>query len=167
MALFNQLVFALALLSALGCGLVGGVFFAFSAFVMKALSRLPPAEGIAAMQSINIAVINPWFMIAFLGTAATSSLAMIAGARRFHEPGAVYLLVGGVLYIFGSLLVTMAFNVPRNNALASLAPTDPHAASLWAGYVAGWTACNHVRTIAAIAGAASFSIALAARSTQT
>ncbi len=166
MALSNQSVFALTLVSALGCGLVGGVFFAFSAFVMKALYRLPPGEGIAAMQFINIAVINPWFMVAFLGTAATSLFALIAGARRLHEPGAVYLLVGGVLYIVGSVLVTMAFNVPRNNALAALARTDPNAAGLWADYVAGWTAWNHVRTIAAIAAAAAFSIALAYRSTQ-
>ncbi len=166
MALSNQSVFALALVSALGCGLMGGVFFAFSAFVIKALSRLPPGEGMAAMQSINIAVINPWFMVVFLGTAATSFLALIAAARRLHEPGAVYLLVGGVLYIVGSVLVTMVFNVPRNNALAALARTDPNAAGLWAGYVAGWTAWNHVRTIAAIAAAAAFSIALAYRSTQ-
>lgn len=166
MALSSQSVFALTLVSALGCGLVGGVFFAFSAFAMKALSRLPPAEGMAAMQSINIAVINPWFMVAFLGTGATSLLALIAGARRWHEPGAVYLFAGGVLYIVGSILVTLVFNVPRNNALASLARTDPNAAGLWAGYVTGWTAWNHVRTIASIAAAAAFSIALACRSTQ-
>jgi uncharacterized membrane protein len=166
-ALPNQWLFALTLLSALGCGLVGGVFFAFSTFVMKALSRLPAGEGIAAMQSINIAVINPWFMVAFLGTAATSLLAVAAAARGWHEPGAACLLIGGVLYLVGSLLVTMVFNVPRNNALAALAPTDPRAADLWVGYVASWTGWNHVRTIAALAAAAAFSVALAARSTQT
>ena len=36
----DQLLVALTLVSALGCGLIAGVFFAFSAFVMKALSRL-------------------------------------------------------------------------------------------------------------------------------
>ncbi len=55
----------LTLISALGCGLVAGVFFAFSTFVMKALDRLPPAQGMTAMQSINVVVINPWFMTAF------------------------------------------------------------------------------------------------------
>lgn len=49
-------------LSALGCGLIAGFFFAFSAVVMKALGKLPPAQGIAAMQSINVVVINPWFL---------------------------------------------------------------------------------------------------------
>jgi uncharacterized membrane protein len=67
----SNLTFILTLLSALGSGLIAGVFFAFSTFVMRALGRLPPHEGIAAMQSINIVVINPWFMTAFLGTVVT------------------------------------------------------------------------------------------------
>ena len=54
----------------------------------------------------------------------------------------------------------MVFNVPRNESLASVAPADPDGASRWAGYVANWTAWNHVRTAAALAAAASFSIAL-------
>ncbi len=160
MATVDQLLFALTLLAALGCGLIAGVFFAFSAFVMKALARLPPGEGIAAMQSVNVAVLNPWFMAAFLGTAGTCALALISSLLRWHEPGAVYLFVGGALYLVGSLLVTIVFNVPKNDALASVAPADPDGASLWAGYVASWTAWNHVRTAAALAAAASFSIAL-------
>jgi uncharacterized membrane protein len=156
-----QSLFALTLVAALGCGLMAGVFFAFSAFVMKALARLPPSEGIAAMQSINVAVLNPWFMSAFLGTAALCVLAVIFSAMRWHEPGAVYLLLGSVLYLAGTLMVTILFNVPRNNALAAVVPTDPSGAGLWADYVAGWTAWNHVRTAAALAAAASFGIALA------
>jgi uncharacterized membrane protein len=60
----------LTLVAALGCGLIAGVFFAFSTFVMSALARLQPAQGIAAFQAINITVYNPWFMGTFLGTAA-------------------------------------------------------------------------------------------------
>lgn len=160
MATVDQLLFALTLFAALGCGLVAGIFFAFSAFVMKALSRLPPGEGIAAMQSINVAVLNSWFMTAFFGTAAACVLALISSLLRWPEPGAVYLLVGSVLYLVGTLLVTIVFNVPRNESLASAAPADPDGASLWAGYVVSWTAWNHVRTIAALAAAASFSVAL-------
>jgi len=52
MATVDDLLFALTLFVALGCGLIAGVFFAFSAFVMKALARLSSAEGIAAMQSM-------------------------------------------------------------------------------------------------------------------
>lgn len=52
---------------------MAGVFFAFSTFVMKALGARPLAQGIAAMQSINVAVINRWFMAAFFGTALLCS----------------------------------------------------------------------------------------------
>ena len=82
----DQLLFTLTLVSALGCGLVVGVFFAFSVFVMKALSRLPTGEGIAAMQSINVAVLNPWFLGAFLGTAVACLVALAFSLLRWHEP---------------------------------------------------------------------------------
>ena len=70
--MIDKLHFTLMLLSALGCGLMAGFFFAFSACVMNALSRLPPAHGIADMQSINVVVINQLFGAAFLGTAAAA-----------------------------------------------------------------------------------------------
>jgi uncharacterized membrane protein len=159
-ATVDQLLFALTLFAALGCGLVAGIFFAFSTFVMKALARLSSGEGIAAMQSINVAVLNPWFMGAFFGTAAACVLALVSSLIRWHEPGAVYLFVGSVFYLVGSLLVTIVFNVPRNQSLASVAPADPDGAGLWAGYVTSWTAWNHVRTVASFAAAASFSVAL-------
>ena len=160
MATGDQLLFALTLVAALGCGLIAGIFFAFSTFVMKALARLPSNEGIAAMQSINVVVLNPWFLVAFFGTGAACVLALISALMRWHEPGAVYLFVGSALYLVGTLLVTMVCNVPRNTSLASVAPADPDAANLWAGYVTSWTAWNHVRTAAALAAAASFSVAL-------
>jgi len=156
----DRLLFALTLFSALGCGLVAGIFFAFSAFVMKALARLPPREGIAAKQSINVVVLNPWFMVAFLGTAVACVLALISPLLRWHKPDAAYLFVGSALYLVGTLLVTVVFNVPRNESLASVAPADPNGASRWTAYVASWTAWNHVRTAAALAAAASFSLAL-------
>jgi uncharacterized membrane protein len=160
LATVEQLLFAVTLFAALGCGLIAGVFFAFSAFVMKALARLPPGEGIAAMQSINVAVLNPWFLGAFFGTAAACVIALTWSLLRWHEPGAVYLFLGAVLYLAGSLLVTMVFNVPRNQALAAIGRADPESGSRWTGYVASWTAWNHVRTAASLAAAASFSIAL-------
>ena len=161
MAIIEQLLFALTLLAALGCGLVSGVFFAFSAFVMRALARLPAGEGIAAMQSINVVVVRSWFMAAFMGTAAVCIIVLIYALFRLRESGAIYLLIGSVLYVVGSFLVTIVFNVPRNEALSSVAPTDPNSASLWSDYVTNWTAWNHVRTVASLAAAGSFSIALA------
>jgi uncharacterized membrane protein len=158
------MLFPLTLVAALGCGLLAGVFFAFSGFVMKALARLPPGEGIAAMQSINAAVLNPWFLGAFFGTAAACVLAVISSLLRWHEPSAVYLVAGGVVYLVGGFLVTIVFNVPKNEALARVTPADPHGPRLWADYVASWTAWNHVRTATALAAAAAFSTALGLQS---
>ena len=160
MLTIDQFLFTLTLVAALGCGLVAGVFFAFSAFVMKALHRLPPGDGIAAMQSINVAVLNPWFLGAFLGTAAACLVAFVISLFRWHQPPAGYLFGGAVLYLVGCLLVTIVFNVPRNEALASVAPDDVGAASQWTGYVSTWTAWNHVRTAASLVAAVSFGIAL-------
>ena len=154
------MVVALTLVAALGAGLIAGVFFAFSTFVMKALARLPAGTGIAAMQSINVMVINPLFLGVFLGTAAVSVAAMVAALMRWDEPGAAYLLAGGALYFVGTFLVTVLFNVPLNNSLAAVAPDEPDAARQWAGYVSRWTAWNHVRTAAALAALACFVVAL-------
>lgn len=163
MEILDQWLFALTFAAALGSGLVAGIFFAFSAFVMKALSRLPAGEGIAAMQSINVAVLNPWFMAAFMGTALLCALALISSLLRWHAPGAVYLLAGSTFYLVGCLLVTIAFNVPRNEALARVVPATADRASLWTGYVSSWTAWNHVRTAASLAAAALLTIALCHR----
>ena len=156
----NNLLFILTLFSALGSGLVAGAFFAFSSFVMSALARIPSAQGIAAMQSINITVINPLGGVVFLGTAAACIILGISSLLKWHKPGAGYLLAGSLLYLIGTILVTMVCNVPRNDALAAVDPSSMAGSNLWAGYITGWMAWNHVRTAAALAASASFIMAL-------
>jgi uncharacterized membrane protein len=153
--MLDDLLFLLILVCAIGSGLIAGVFFALSSFVMKALDRIPAAQGIAAMQSINVVVLNPLFLGVFLGAAAGCILLAIAALLQWHRPGAPYILAGSLLYVVGTVLVTRVFNVPRNNALASVDPASTDAARLWADYVKSWTNWNHVRTIAAMAAAAS------------
>ena len=127
MIVTNPSLFALKLFAALGCGLVAGVFFAFSTFVMSALAQRPPAQGIAAMQAINITVINPLFMTALFGTAAACIFLAIASLLKWHQPGAAYLLLGSLLYLIGTVGVTIAFNVPLNDALLLLSQIAPKA----------------------------------------
>lgn len=160
MTTIDHSLFALKLFSALGCGLIAGVFFAFSTFVMSALARLQPSQGIAAMQSINITVINPLFMTAFLGTGAACIFLAISSLLKWHQPGAAYLLLGSLLYLVGTVGVTIVFNVPLNDALATVKPDSPDGVKLWASYLANWTVWNHIRAAAALAAAASFTIAL-------
>ncbi len=160
MTTVDNLLFALKFFSALGCGLMAGVFFAFSAFVMNALARLSPPQGIAAMQSINIAVINPLFMTAVFGTAAACIFLAVSSLLSWHQPAAAYLLVGSLLYLVGTVLVTIVFNVPLNEALASVEPNSTESASQWVSYLANWTAWNHLRAAAALGAAASLTIAL-------
>jgi uncharacterized membrane protein len=151
---------ATTLVSALGSGLVAGIFFAFSTFVMGALGRLPAEQGIAAMQSINVVVLNPLFLGVFLGTAALCLLIAVIAFFARQEPAAIYLFAGCALYLIGALLVTMAGNVPLNDALAGLDPASAVAADQWRDYLRTWTMWNHVRTVGALLAAAAFTLAL-------
>jgi uncharacterized membrane protein len=152
-------LFALKFISVIGCALIAGVFFAFSTFVMNALSRLQPAQGIAAMQSINITAINPLFMTALFGTAATCLLLTVSTLSKLSQPDAVYLFGGSLLYLIGTVGVTIAFNVPLNNSLAIADPSSTQSANLWAKYLTDWTFWNHIRTVAALLAAVLFMLA--------
>ena len=156
----TKFVFIVTLLSALGCGVIGGVFFAFSTFVMKALEALRPPHGIAAMKSINVVVLNPVFLGMFLGTAASCIVLILTSLLAWETPGAALALVGAILYLVGTFLVTLICNVPRNDALAPLHPSAQRCADAGSEYVRVWTAWNHVRTISGVAASVLMMIAL-------
>ena len=155
----ERLMSILVFLSVLGSGLVGGIFFAFSTFVMGALARLPPPQGIAAMQSINIVVINPLFMAAFMGTAVLCIIVAIGALLGWSGPHPTLVLAGAVLYVVGNIAVTMTGNVPLNNALAAVDPASAEGAAVWARFLSTWSAWNHVRTTTGLAASACFIIA--------
>ena len=111
----------------LGSALIGGIFFAFTSFVMKALARVPSVEGIAAMQSINVMVLNPSFLGALMGTAAISLLVAVLVVKWWETPSAPWLVAGALLYLVGTFLLTSLGNVPLNNQLAAVQANDPAA----------------------------------------
>jgi uncharacterized membrane protein len=158
--MMNSYLFSLTLFAALGCAMMAGVFFAFSAFVMKALARLPVEQGIAAMQAINVAAVTFAFMAALFGTATACGTLVVWALFTWDERFAPYLLVGSAFYLVGTILLTIAYHVPRNEALATVEPRSTDAESYWRRYLSGWTAWNHVRAVAALAAAAVLTIAL-------
>ena len=158
--MMNSYLFVLTLLAALGCAMMAGVFFAFSAFVMKALARLPAELAIGAMQAINVAAVTFAFMAALFGTAVGCGALAVWALFAWDERFAPYLLLGSSLYLIGTILLTIAYHVPRNEALARVEPHSAEAESHWRRYLSGWTAWNHLRAATALAAAATLTIAL-------
>ena len=140
---------------AIGCGIIGGLFFAFSTFTMRALEGIDRAAGIAAMNAINVVILRSLFMPVFFGTTLGALALAAIGAMRWSEPGGIAMAAGGVLYVLGMFVVTMAFNVPLNNELARNPSPE-----VWTRYVRVWTLWNHVRTLAPIGAAILFTCAL-------
>jgi uncharacterized membrane protein len=158
-AMIDRLLPALTFMASLCCGLAAGIFFAFSSLVMRALARIPSPAGIAAMQSINVSVVNLSFCGAFFGPALICCVLAVCLLFKWNSPGAHFILLGCALYLVGTMFVTFAFNVPLNDALATLDPASAESATQWASYLTTWTNWNHVRTLSALFAPASFNMA--------
>lgn len=141
----------LILAGAVGSGLMAGLFFAFSISVLPALARMPPAVALEVMQRVNVAIINPVFLGVFLGTGA---VAVVSVWAALVVPGHAWLLAAGVTYLAGVVGVTMAANVPLNNALARASVAD--AVTSWPAFVGPWERWNRVRLALAIASLVGF-----------
>jgi uncharacterized membrane protein len=156
-------VVVLTTVAAIGSAAVGGIFYAFSTFVMKGLDRAQPAEAITAMRGINAeAPVNAPFLAMLLGSALLALAVGVVAVTRIGQPGSWSLLAGAVFGL-GGVIVTMAFNVPLNNHLEGVDPAGlsaADAASQWRAYLSTWTAWNHVRTATALVGAALMLIGL-------
>ncbi|SFR29228.1 Uncharacterized membrane protein [Lentzea waywayandensis] len=124
----------ITLIAATATGLMAGLFFAFSVAVMPGLADLPAEQARAAMRRINVRIQNPLFLLVFLGTAVLCGIEVFQGR-----------IVGGLIYLAGSFLLTMFVNVPMNNRLER---TDD---AYWPEYLRTWTIWNHVRAVASIA----------------
>ena len=144
----NAWVEILAIAAVIGSGLVAGIFFAFSNFVMPALARLPENEGADAMKAINITVLNPLFFTAFIGTAVLCAGLIACVIMGAAGPQFAYLLIASLLYLIGCFLVTGVKNVPLNDRLALAKGSER--GDVWHHYFIRWTYWNHVRTVASL-----------------
>lgn len=152
-------VTVLALATAIASAVMSGAFFAFSSFVMQGLAAMPPAHGAAAMQRINEKAVTPAFMVALFGTALAALATAATGVANWSEPAGPWLAAGGALYLGGVFVMTAAYHVPRNNALAATDPATQAGRALWHEYLRDWTRWNHVRFASSLAAAAVLAIA--------
>lgn len=159
----HALITLLLWFAAISCGLLAGVYFSFSAFVMEALRRIEAPAGIAAMDSVNTVIQRSLFMPLLLGSSLAALALAVLGLLQWHQAGSLAAFIGGAVYVLGMFGCTMAINVPLNNTLAAVDPASAEGASLWIRYLRDWTRWNHVRTLASTAAAVLFIYAIAIR----
>jgi uncharacterized membrane protein len=156
----QQTTFVVAILAALGTGLLAGNFFAFSAYLMKALGGLSAERGITAMQAITAAIKGPLFLVVFFGTTALAAALCGIALLQWGQPGQCYLFAGALLFLIGTFLVTMMRNAPLNAALARATPDTKEGRDVWKRFQASWGLWNQVRMLTALLACACFILAL-------
>nr|WP_295867510.1 anthrone oxygenase family protein [uncultured Chitinophaga sp.] len=146
------MLFFLLVITAVTAALMAGLFYAYSCSVNPGLGRLPDAAYLAAMQSINRAILNPVFFVGFMGPVFLLPLSTWLVFREGMQPAGWWLLAATVAYLLGVFGVTMAGNVPLNNALDKVALEDSAAlAAHRVRFERPWNRLNTVRTVCAIA----------------
>lgn len=148
--------------SILATGLMSGLWYGWAVSVIPGTRRVPDATYIVTMQSINRAIINPAFIIPFLGIPALLAGASVVQFRAGdHRRG--WLLAGATAtYLVGVLGVTAGRNVPLNDALEAfdLADSDEQARTTGRRtYERPWNRWHYLRTVANVG---SFALASAA-----
>ncbi len=144
---------------ALWSAVIGGVFSAFSEFIMSGLRRTAPAGGVEAMQHINRKVIKTQFVAGILSIAVFSVLFGIYSLTVFDGAARVTLILAPTVYVPTVFLMTMFGNVPMNNKLERLDHKSAEAHAYWVVYGRDWTRLNHVRSIGSILTAGLYVIA--------
>jgi len=149
--------------AAIASAVVGGVFYAFSSFVMAALRRLNPEEGMTAMQAINITAVQPGLMVPFFGTTLMHIAVAITAIMNWEDGVSYWLLVGSLSFIIATFALTAIYHVPRNNTLADTHVGDSNALHVWQRYLVEWTRGNHLRAAASMVAATALTIAIVNR----
>lgn len=145
----SLIVLILLQLTVIALAFVGGVFLAFSDFIMRSLARTGGAGGVEAMQSINREVFRWVFMALFLGLVPVVLLIAGYGGLVLGQTAGRLLVLAGLVYVIGCFGVTAFCNVPMNKALADMDVSDISTQDYWTTtYLPRWTFWNTVRTIA-------------------
>lgn len=150
----SQPILFACLFLALWSAVIGGVFSAFSEFIMAGLLRTRPAGGIEAMQQINKTVIKTQFVAGILLIGPVAIVLAIYAAMTMEGAAQISLILAPIVFVPSVLLMTMFGNVPMNNKLDRLDFTSADAGAYWTTYGRDWTRLNHIRTLGSVATAA-------------
>jgi len=156
----DEFVFVVTMLAVLGTALLAGNFFAFSAYLMRALGGLSAERGIVAMQAVTAAIKKPVFLVVFFGTAALCAVLLGIALLHWGAPGSCYLLAGTLFFLLGTFAVTMLRNAPLNAQLAAATPDTKEARDLWKRFQSSWGFWNHIRTVSALLASAALVLTL-------
>ena len=152
----NSIIFTVIFFTCIGTGIMAGLFFSFSTFIMEALGKISSESGMNAMKSINRTILNPLFKVIFFGTALMTLFLLITTLFNSEWNGRTYIISGSLLYLVGIYLVTIIFNVPLNDRLDRTDSTNYSSQQMWKSYIKKWTIWNHIRTVTAVGTLACF-----------
>ena len=154
----NDLIIDGAMVAAtLTSGLASGLFFAYSVSVMRGLARTDDRTFVRSMQEINVAILNGWFAVAFVGAPLSTMLAVVLHVGQGKVPALAWMTVA-LGFSIVTLVVTFASNVPLNNELARATAGDVTVARR--RFEARWVRRNLVRTVSSTAAFGCLAFAL-------
>lgn len=104
-------------------GLSAGLFYAFAIAVMPGLACTASRTYVEAMQQINVAILNGWFMLIFLGAPILTTLVAVLHLRA-ETRAALPWIVAALVFSIVALVITFWINVPLNDALAAAGSPD-------------------------------------------
>jgi uncharacterized membrane protein len=133
-------------ISLLTTGLAAGLFYTYSMSVMPGLARVGDRTFVEAMSSINKAILNGWFAIAFGGALVFTAVAALLHLGASHRTALAWIVAALVLYV-AQLVVTFTVNVPLNNELDAVNLDTDDLAAARERFEAAWVRWNVVRTV--------------------
>lgn len=149
--MFDFMIAPSVTVAAICAGLMAGVYFAFSTFIMRSLDQLGAAPAADAMNAINEVILRSWFVVLFFGSTVLYAALAVVAVFDADLAGRWLLLGTGLIYVVGMFVCTAMFNVPLNNQLADAGNDSNRKAVTWTHYVKHWTRWNHLRGVCSLA----------------
>jgi uncharacterized membrane protein len=151
----------LTIFTVVGVGVIAGIFFVFSAFMMQVLDQRPPREAVSTMQLMNKQMEgNAPFLFLFTATSLTAVVLAVYALVSMEGSARIWLIVGGATYAVGGFLITAAYHIPRNKEMDEIDASAADVGTRWSDYLSEWLPAHHLRTVLAIVALFSFAMAL-------